>query len=124
MLQATIAIILLGACSNLGFASYRLSGGVNLFALAVLLWVVSPWLLLGATLKLRPLGLAPTIVVMFAALVLLVASTAVYYGNFIAPPDSLDGVIFIITPFMALAGSGVIFSFVWSAVRSKKNALT
>lgn len=61
---------------------------------------------------------------MLAALVLLVVSTAVYYDNFIAPPDGLDGVIFIITPFMGLVGAGVIFSFVWSVVRSKKNATT
>lgn len=120
--RVAVALILLGTCSNLGFAIHRLFGSINLFALAVLLWVVSPWLLLAATLRLRPLGVAPTIFIMLAALVLTIVSTTVYYNNFIAPPDSLDGVIFIFTPFMELMVAGIVFSFVWSSVRSKRNA--
>jgi len=113
----------LGGIANLGFFVTYVGKPWGLFFFVVAAWILAPWFILAATLRLRPLGPKAAALVTIVSGILLLATSAVFIGAWGSLRDAQGGVIFVGVPFFGIAITTVVFFLVWSAVRSKRNRL-
>ncbi len=97
---ALIATVI-GAAVNLGFF-IRSWGSVNLAGVGLALWVLSPWIILAATLRLHWDKPACATVLGLLSIIILLLSARKYYQILVAHYDAQAELIFIVLPGMAL----------------------
>src|SRR3954467_10811729 len=93
-----LALAAAGALTNLGFFVAYAGNGWDVFFFVLVALILAPWILLTATLRLRPLGPTATLLVTIVTCVMLVISSAVFIDARNSMHDAQGGVLFVVVP--------------------------
>jgi len=111
---------IIGAVINLGFVVCSLNT-FSLVGLVIAILVLSPWLLLGAALRISWRKPSPVQWQAFLSIMLLILSSWYYYQSLVAHYDAMAELVFVIIPLLALPPTLFLLLVVWLGNRKTVN---